>query len=101
MGRHFYPLRTMVTVFRPICQDLVKLVIDGKEYKLAQFHFHTPSEHQIHGQNYYYMEVHFVHQDANGNYAVLGYLIKEGIEIKVRTFVEGITKGKNGRGNSY
>ena len=58
-----------------------KLVIDGKEYKLAQFHFHTPSEHQIHGQNYD-MEVHFVHQDANGNYAVLGLMIKEGIENK-------------------
>ena len=59
-----------------------KLVIDGKEYKLAQFHFHTPSEHQLDGQNYD-MEVHFVHQDANGNYAVLGLMIKEGKENKI------------------
>ena len=24
-----------------------RIVVEGKEYKLAQFHFHTPSEHQL------------------------------------------------------
>lgn len=32
-------------------------------YKLAQFHFHTPSEHRINDE-YYPMEAHFVFEDA-------------------------------------
>lgn len=52
-------------------------VIDNKEYKLVQFHFHTPSEHQFNGQNFD-MELHFVHKDVNNQFAVLGVMIKEG-----------------------
>ncbi len=55
------------------------VVIEGKEYKLAQFHFHTPSEHQFNGQNYE-IELHLVHKDINGKIAVLGVMIKEGEE---------------------
>ncbi|MFD0952680.1 carbonic anhydrase [Virgibacillus natechei] len=55
------------------------IVIEGNEYKLDQFHFHTPSEHQFNGQNYD-MELHLVHEDANGKLAVLGLMIKEGRE---------------------
>lgn len=53
------------------------LVIDGKKYELAQFHFHTPSEHQFNGQHYD-MELHLVHKDAEENLAVLGVMIQEG-----------------------
>lgn len=56
-----------------------KLVIEGKEYKLAQFHFHTPSEHQLNGQ-YFDMELHLVHQDAYGNNSVVALMIQEGYE---------------------
>jgi carbonic anhydrase len=55
--------------------------IEGKEYKLAQFHFHTPSEHQFNGKNYE-MELHLVHKDSNGKIAVLGVMIQEGEENK-------------------
>ncbi len=55
------------------------IVVEGNEYKLAQFHFHTPSEHQLNGQPYD-MELHLVHQDANGKLAVLGVMIQEGKE---------------------
>lgn len=55
------------------------IVIEGNEYMLDQFHFHTPSEHQFNGENYD-MELHLVHQDANGKLAVLGLMIKEGKE---------------------
>lgn len=53
------------------------IVVDGKEYKLAQFHFHTPSEHQFNGQNFE-MELHLVHKSANNELAVIGLMIKEG-----------------------
>lgn len=53
------------------------IVVDNKEYKLTQFHFHTPSEHQFNGQDFD-MELHFVHQDDNNHLAVLGLIIKEG-----------------------
>ena len=36
--------------------------LNDKTYNLAQFHFHTPSEHRI-DDEYYPMEVHFVFQD--------------------------------------
>lgn len=35
------------------------LGLEGKEYTLQQFHFHTPSEHHIDGE-VFAMEVHFV-----------------------------------------
>ncbi|MBA9024737.1 carbonic anhydrase [Peribacillus huizhouensis] len=55
------------------------IIVEGKEYNLAQFHFHTPSEHQFNGQ-LLDMELHLVHQDANGELAVLGVMIQEGKE---------------------
>ncbi|TVQ21372.1 MAG: carbonate dehydratase [Leptolyngbya sp. DLM2.Bin15] len=51
--------------------------IQGDEYRLIQFHFHTPSEHQRAGQPAP-MEVHFVHRNAAGDLAVLGLLVEEG-----------------------
>lgn len=55
------------------------IVFEGNEYILDQFHFHAPSEHQFDGENLD-MELHLVHQDANGELAVLGLLIQEGEE---------------------
>lgn len=53
--------------------------LDGKVYKLLQFHFHAPSEHTVQGQ-YYPIEVHFVHQSDDGEYAVVGVFVREGAE---------------------
>jgi carbonic anhydrase len=47
------------------------------DYKLLQFHYHHPSEHVIDGKAAP-LEVHLVHQDADGNLAVVGVLIREG-----------------------
>lgn len=55
------------------------LVLDGKEYTLAQFHFHAPSEHEIDGE-LSEMEVHFVHTNSDNELAVLGILMKKGSE---------------------
>lgn len=39
------------------------LTREGKQYTLAQFHFHLPSEHRLSGE-YYPMEAHFVFRAA-------------------------------------
>ena len=66
--------------FRPSLHPWITLiVVDNKEYKLVQFHFHTPSEHQFNGKNFA-MELHFVHKDENNQLAGLGLMIKEGTE---------------------
>jgi len=49
----------------------------GTDYKLLQFHMHTPSEHTIDGKALP-MVAHFVHATAEGKLAVLGILFKEG-----------------------
>jgi carbonic anhydrase len=33
----------------------------GMDYRLKQFHMHTPSEHRI-SEEYYPLELHFVHE---------------------------------------
>jgi carbonic anhydrase len=52
-------------------------VIDGKTYKLLQFHFHTPSEHTVEGE-FHEMELHLVHQNDQGQLAVLGVFMEQG-----------------------
>lgn len=52
----------------------------GTDYRLAQFHFHTPSEHTLDAVSYP-LELHLVHVDANGAPAVVvGIFIKRGAE---------------------
>jgi carbonic anhydrase len=53
------------------------LRVGGRSYELLQFHFHTPSEHQIGGREEP-LEAHFVHRSADGELAVVGVLIREG-----------------------
>jgi carbonic anhydrase len=53
--------------------------IGGTEYKLLQFHFHTPSEEKIDGRNYP-LVAHLVHRDAEGHLAVVAVLFKLGHE---------------------
>ncbi|HZI14416.1 MAG TPA: carbonic anhydrase family protein [Myxococcus sp.] len=50
----------------------------GTNYRLAQFHFHTPSEHTLDGVSYP-LELHMVHVDATGAPAVVvGVFIRRG-----------------------
>lgn len=51
---------------------------DG-EYKLLQFHFHTPSEERINGKRYP-LVAHLVHKNAHGDLAVVAVLFKAGRE---------------------
>jgi carbonic anhydrase len=53
------------------------LSISGEEYRLLQFHFHSPSEHKVNGRSYP-LEVHYVHASSAGQLAVVGVLFEEG-----------------------
>lgn len=54
--------------------------IGGESYRLAQFHFHTRSEHLSEGHDYP-MEVHLVHVDAAGNpKLVVGMFVTDDLE---------------------
>jgi carbonic anhydrase len=64
------------------------IVLDGVSYGLAQFHFHTPSEHTIDGASYP-LELHLVHKDASGNLAVVGVMLEKGEKNPVLSQVWG------------
>jgi carbonic anhydrase len=53
------------------------LKIGDNAYQLLQFHFHAPSEEAIHGQRTD-MVVHLVHQNIQGELAVVAVLLKTG-----------------------
>lgn len=46
-------------------------------YALKQFHFHTPSENKVDGKQYP-LEIHFVHQSAQGDFAVVAAFFEVG-----------------------
>ena len=62
------------------------LNVGGKNYKLLQFHFHSPSEHEVNGKPYD-MVAHLVHQAADGQLGVIGVLMKIG---KVNSVIASI-----------
>jgi len=53
------------------------LRVEGEEFELLQFHIHVPSEHWIDGEQFL-LEVHYVHQNAAGELAVIAILYNEG-----------------------
>lgn len=53
------------------------LSIGGKIYQLVQFHFHTPSENFLDGEQYP-LELHLVHRASDNTLAVVGVFFDEG-----------------------
>lgn len=53
------------------------LTVGDKIYTLKQFHFHHPSEEQVHGKGFD-MVAHLVHANAAGQLAVVAILFKTG-----------------------
>ncbi|KAF8427722.1 alpha carbonic anhydrase [Tirmania nivea] len=76
-------------VFTPRDVGNYTSVLEGKEYKLLQFHFHAPSEHRFADESYP-LEVHFVHQDNEGKLAVVGVFFELGFDCGDR-FLSGTT----------
>jgi carbonic anhydrase len=60
--------------------------INGKRFQLQQAHWHSPSEHTLNGQRFD-MEVHLVHESADGQNAVVAILYKTG---RPDTFLKSI-----------
>ncbi len=60
---------------------LNEVVVDGVPFRLVQFHFHTPSENKIKGEQFP-MEAHFVHKSDSGDYLVIALMFVEGKENK-------------------
>ncbi len=53
--------------------------LGGKDYKILQFHFHTPSEETVDGKAYP-INAHLVHKSADGKLGVVGICFREGKE---------------------
>ncbi len=51
--------------------------VRGQVFQLLQIHFHSPSEHRINGEAFP-LEAHLVHQDEQGNLAVVAFLFRTG-----------------------
>jgi len=54
-----------------------KIRIDGEKYELAQFHFHTPSEHRIDGRHYD-VEQHLVFKSEDDKISVVAVFYNVG-----------------------
>ncbi len=54
-----------------------QLLVNGNEYELLQFHFHTPSENRINNRAFP-MEMHMVHKNRQGQLAVVAVMIQAG-----------------------
>ncbi|MDH5258901.1 MAG: carbonic anhydrase family protein [Gammaproteobacteria bacterium] len=69
--------------------------IGGKKYNLLQFHFHSPSEHQIHGKHAD-MVAHLVHKSDDGQLAVVAVLFDKGTENSFLSPVWNVMPTKKG-----
>ncbi len=68
--------------------DLNVIGYKNKQYKMKQFHFHSPSEHTINGVRYP-LEIHMVHHSEESNsYIVFAALVQQGEADPTFTFLE-------------
>ena len=74
------------------------LSLRNKTYNLKQFHFHTPSEHTLDGNNMP-MEMHLVHQSGDGSLAVVSVLFDEG-KVENENFSKIIANLPDAKGES-
>lgn len=68
--------------------DLNTIKFENKEYKMKQFHFHSPSEHTINGVRYP-LEIHLVHHcEETDAYVVFAMLVQQGVSDPTFDFLE-------------
>lgn len=78
--------------------DSNKIIFNGLEFTLKEFHFHAPAENTINNVRYP-LELHFVHKNSLNQILVIGVLFKEGKENlvlnQILTNVENSKKNLN------
>jgi carbonic anhydrase len=79
---HYQPfvlndVRNLGETAKVVVNNESHILIRGKRYDLAQFHFHRDSEHAVGGRKSA-MELHLVHVAHDGAIAVLGVLMETG-----------------------
>jgi carbonic anhydrase len=65
------------TVRADVLAGAAHITLRGVRWELEQFHWHTPSEHEIEGRRTP-LEMHFVHTRADGAILVIAVLIERG-----------------------
>jgi carbonic anhydrase len=65
------------TVRADVPQGAAHILLRGTRWDLLQFHWHTPSEHQVEGRHAP-MEMHLVHSRADGALLVTGVFMQRG-----------------------
>lgn len=65
------------TVRADVPQGAAGIVLRGTRWDLLQFHWHTPSEHEVDGRHTP-MEMHLVHSRADGALLVIAVFIERG-----------------------
>lgn len=74
--------------------DTGEAMINGRNFELAQFHFHAKSEHTLNGKHFP-VEAHFVNQSQDGRIAVIAVFFTEGKEnAGFNTVLANIKKGE-------
>ncbi|OAY40380.1 alpha carbonic anhydrase 4 [Manihot esculenta] len=71
------------------------IIVNGDRYDLKQCHWHIPTEHAIEGIRYD-LELHIVHQNSDGAFAVVAILFKLGrpdqFLSRLLPFIKSVTK---------
>ena len=73
------------------------LMVDGRQYRLVQFHFHKPSEEAINGERTD-MVAHLVHQHHDGSLAVVAVLMTTKSPVSPKRLWWGSDEVKGGNG---
>jgi carbonic anhydrase len=65
------------TVRAEVPEGAAHVVLGGERWELSQFHWHTPSEHEVEGRDFP-LELHLVHERADGLLLVLAVFMTRG-----------------------
>jgi carbonic anhydrase len=65
------------TVRAELPEGAAHMVLSGVRWDLVQFHWHTPSEHELQGRDTP-LEMHFVHMNAGGGILVIAAFMERG-----------------------
>jgi carbonic anhydrase len=73
--------------------------VEGDRFELDQIHFHSPSEHRVHGEGFPF-EAHLVHRNGAGELAVVGVLFRLGEEHRDLTKLGALAPSKVGESSA-